>query len=160
EELAEKMKSLRVHGQSKRYHHIYIGLGARLDTIQAAVLNVKLKHYRKDLALRQEVASKYTKILESKELITPLIAKNVTSVFAQYSIRVKNRDKLQQKLKELNIPTAVHYPIPLHLQECFVYLGYTKGSFPVSELISQEILSLPINPYVNDEEIEYIAKAF
>ena len=159
-ELATKIKSLRVHGQSKRYHHSYVGLGARLDTIQAAVLNVKLKHYKKDLVLRQEVASKYTKALESKELITPYISKDSTSAFAQYSIRVKNRDKLQQKLKGLNIPTAVHYPIPLHLQECFTYLGYKKGSFPISELISQEILSIPMNPYVSDEEIEYISKQF
>ena len=159
EELAAKIKSLRVHGQSKRYHHSYIGLGARLDTIQAAVLNVKLKHYKKDLTLRQEVASKYTKILESKELITPYIAEGATSAFAQYSIRVKNRDVIQQKLKESNIPTAVHYPIPLHLQKCFAYLGYKKGSFPVSEEVSQEILSLPMNPYVSDEEIEYISKA-
>jgi len=160
EELATKIKSLRIHGQSKRYHHKYIGLGARLDTIQAAVLNVKLKHYKKDLVLRQEVASRYTKVLESKELITPYISKDSTSAFAQYSIRVKNRDKLQQKLKGLNIPTAVHYPIPLHLQECFTYLGYEKGSFPISELVSQEILSLPMNPYVSDEEIEYISKQF
>jgi len=72
---------------------------------------------------------------------------------------VKNRDVIQQKLKESNIPTAVHYPIPLHLQKCFAYLGYKKGSFPVSEEVSQEILSLPMNPYVSDEEIEYISKA-
>jgi len=158
EALAIKIKQLRVHGQDKRYHHKYIGMGGRLDTIQAAVLNVKLKYYKKDLALRQEVASKYTKILESKELITPYISKETTSVFAQYSIRVKNRDEVQAKLKELNIPTAVHYPIPLHLQECFLYLGYKEGSFPISEIISQEILSLPMNPYVSGEEIEYISK--
>ncbi|WP_404320053.1 DegT/DnrJ/EryC1/StrS family aminotransferase [Malaciobacter canalis] len=163
EELAEKMKSLRVHGQSKRYHHKYIGIGGRLDTIQAAVLNVKLKHYKKDLTLRQEVAVKYTKALlgnevltSSKNIILPYIDKKATSAWAQYSIRVKNRDELQEKLKLAGIPTAVHYPMPLHLQECFVYLGYKKGDFPISEIVSEEIMSLPMNPYLTDEEIEYI----
>ena len=158
EKLAHKMKSLRVHGQSKRYHHKYIGMGGRLDTIQAAVLNVKLKYYEKDLALRQEVASKYTEALKDKDLILPFIDKNSTSSYAQYSVRVKDRDEVQSKLKENGIPTAVHYPMPLHLQECFAYLNYSKGDFPISEMISKEIISLPMNPYVTDEEIEYITK--
>jgi len=157
EELANKMKSLRLHGQSKRYHHKYIGMGGRLDTIQAAVLNVKLKYYPKDLALRQEVSKKYTKALENKSnLILPYVDEKTTSAWAQYSIRVKNRDELQEKLKLAGIPTAVHYPMPLHLQECFAYLGYKKGDFPISEVVSNEIMSLPMNPYVTDEEIEYI----
>lgn len=157
EELANKMKSLRLHGQSKRYHHKYIGMGGRLDTIQAAVLNVKLKYYPKDLAFRQEVASKYTKALENKSnIVLPYVDKKATSAWAQYSIRLKNRDKLQEKLKLAGIPTAVHYPMPLHLQECFLYLGYKKGDFPISEIVSDEIMSLPMNPYVTDEEIEYI----
>ena len=141
--LADKMRSLKVHGQSKRYHHQYIGIGGRLDTIQAAVLNVKLKHYKKDLALRQEVAKKYTKALGSDALasqkepstfiLLPSTSKDTTSAWAQYSIRVQpttknqkpeTRNQLQSKLKENGIPTAVHYPKPLHLQECFEYLGY------------------------------------
>lgn len=157
EEIAEKIKSLRVHGQSKRYHHKYIGMGGRLDTIQATILNVKLKYYKKDLALRQEVASKYTKALSGKDLILPFVAKNVTSAWAQYSVRVKNRDNIQSSLKENGIPTAVHYPMPLHLQECFEYLGYKKGDFPISEIVSEEIMSLPMNPYLTDEEIKYIS---
>ncbi len=161
-ELAEKMKSLRVHGQTKRYYHKYIGMGGRLDTIQAAVLNVKLKHYKKDLALRQEVAQKYSVSLsdqcESKGIILPTLTPNTTSAWAQYSIRVKNREELQEKLKNLGIPTAVHYPLPLHLQECFGYLGYKKGDFPISEMVANEIISLPMNPYVSDEEIEYIVE--
>ena len=158
EKLADKIKSLRLHGQSIRYHHQYIGMGGRLDTIQAAVLNVKLKYYAKDLALRQEVASKYTKAIKTKnqKLETPFISDKCTSAWAQYSIRVKNRDELQEKLKEAGIPTAVHYPMPLHLQECFKYLGYKKGDFPISEIVSEEIMSLPMNPYVTYEEIEYI----
>lgn len=157
EKLAIKMKSLRVHGQSKRYHHKYIGMGGRMDALQCAIVDVKLKYYPKDLALRQEVAKKYTKALKDKDLILPHINKNSTSAFAQYSIRVKNRGEIQAKLKELGIPTAVHYPIPLHLQECFEYLGYKKGDFPISELVSSEIMSLPMNPYVSDDEISYIS---
>jgi len=156
--LAEKIKSLRVHGQSKRYHHQYIGMGGRMDTLQAAILNVKLKFYGKDLALRQEVAEKYTQTLGSKTLVLPYINKNTTSAWAQYSVRVKDRDALQVKLKAEGIPTAVHYPIPLHLQECFEYLRYKKGDFSVSELVSNEIMSLPMNPYLTDEEIKYISE--
>ncbi|MFW2515996.1 DegT/DnrJ/EryC1/StrS family aminotransferase [Aliarcobacter butzleri] len=157
EEIANKMKSLRLHGQSKRYHHKYIGMGGRLDTIQAAVLNVKLKYYPKDLAKRAEVASKYTKALESKSgLVLPFVDKKATSAWAQYSIRIKNRDEVQNRLKDAGIPTAVHYPMPLHFQECFKYLGYKKGDFPISEIVSNEIMSLPMNPYVTDEEINYI----
>jgi len=157
DELAEKLKMLRVHGQNKRYHHKYIGLGARLDTIQAAILFVKLQYYKKDLKLRQGVAEKYTKQLPNN-IIKPTLKEDRTSAWAQYSIRVNNRDEVQAKLKEVGIPTAVHYPMPLHMQECFKYLGYKKGDFPVAEKVSKEIMSLPMNPYLNDEEIEYIAK--
>jgi UDP-2-acetamido-2-deoxy-ribo-hexuluronate aminotransferase len=158
EALATKMKSLRVHGQSKRYHHKCIGMGGRMDTIQCAIVDVKLKYYEKDLALRQEVASKYTQALKDKDLILPFVDTHSTSAFAQYSVRVKNRDEVQTKLKEQGIPTAVHYPMPLHLQECFKYLGYGKGDFTISEIVSDEIMSLPMNPYVNDDEITYITK--
>ncbi|MGJ0340547.1 DegT/DnrJ/EryC1/StrS family aminotransferase [Aliarcobacter cryaerophilus] len=177
QQLATKIQSLRLHGQSIRYHHQYIGMGGRLDTIQAAVLNVKLKYYPKDLALRQEVARKYSKALREKvegrsakdyDIVLPFVDKRITSAWAQYSIRIKPsvfnlqpstslRDELQESLKEKGIPTAVHYPMPLHLQECFKYLGYKKGDFPISEIVSEEIMSLPMNPYVTDEEINYIS---
>jgi len=173
DELAIKMKMLRVHGQDRRYHHKYIGLGARMDTIQCAIVNVKLKYYDKDLKLRQEVAKKYDEVFSSlflvsskevnqkpetknQKLVLPKIKSDRTSAFAQYSIRVKNRDEVQSKLKESGIPTAVHYPMPLHLQECFNYLNYKEGDFPIAEKVSKEILSLPMNPYLKDEEIEYI----
>jgi len=156
--LAQMMKSLRVHGQSKRYHHKYIGMGGRMDTLQCAIVNVKLKHYKKDLALRQEVAKKYTEALQGKELVLPTVDEKATSVWAQYSVRVKNRDEVQAQLKEQGIPTAVHYPMPLHLQEAFEYLNYAKGDFPISERVSDEIMSLPMNPYVIDIEIEYISE--
>ena len=188
DELAQKMKMLRVHGQNKRYHHKYIGMGGRMDTIQCAVVNIKLKHYKEDLAKRQEVASKYSKVLSSKlkvgreklkvgsmkleeegektsnfqlptsNLILPIVKSDRTSAWAQYSVRVNNRDELQAKLKEAGIPTAVHYPMPLHLQECFKYLRYKEGDFPIAEKISKEIMSLPMNPYLIYDEIEYIAE--
>ena len=159
DELATKMQQLRVHGQNKRYHHKYIGLGGRMDTIQCAIVDVKLKYYQKDLSLRQEVASKYSERLEGKDLILPFVDSRATSAVAQYSIRVKKRDELQAKLKEQGIPTAVHYPMPLHIQECFIYLGYKKGDFPISEKVSSEIMSLPMNPYLSDDEISYICNA-
>ena len=94
--------------------------------------------------------------LEGKDLILPFVDEHTTSAWAQYSVRVQNRDDLQAKLKEQGIPTAVHYPMPLHLQECFAYLNHKKGDFPICEQISDEIMSLPMNPYVTDEEINYI----
>ena len=160
--LSDKMKSLRVHGQSKRYHHKYIGMGGRMDTLQCAIVDVKLNYYKKDLALRQEVAQKYNEKLKMKneKLILPFVDERATSVWAQYSVRVKNRDDVQARLKEQGIPTAVHYPMPLHLQECFAYLGYKEGDFPISEEVSREIMSLPMNPYVSDDEIHFITNAF
>jgi len=160
--LAQKIKSLRVHGQSQRYHHQYIGMGGRMDTIQCAVVDVKLKYYKKDLALRQEVATQYHEKLKMKneKLVLPFVIEGATSAWAQYSIRVQNRDAVQAKLKEQGIPTAVHYPMPLHLQECFAYLGHKQGDFPIAEDISNEIMSLPMNPYLTEDEIGYIVSKF
>ncbi|WP_299186441.1 DegT/DnrJ/EryC1/StrS aminotransferase family protein [uncultured Aquimarina sp.] len=155
EKLADKIKSIRIHGQTQRYIHKYIGMGGRLDTLQASILFEKLKHYDNDILRRQNVANKYNELL-SEKFILPLIEDHNTSVWAQYSIRVKNRDILQKELREKGIPTAVHYPKPLHLQECFSYLGYKEGDFPISEKVSKEIMSLPMNPYLTDQEIEYI----
>ncbi len=151
-------------------------MGGRLDTIQAAVLNVKLKYYEKDLKLRQDVASKYTEALRNKgegkrekdyEIVLPFLDPRATSAWAQYSIRIKPstfnlqpssslRDEIQNRLKEVGVPTAIHYPMPLHVQECFKYLNLKEGDFPISEKVSKEIMSLPMNPYVSDEEIEFI----
>jgi UDP-2-acetamido-2-deoxy-ribo-hexuluronate aminotransferase len=155
DDLAVKMKSMRVHGQTERYHHKYIGMGGRLDTLQAAILKVKVDNYDADVSRRQQVAERYTELLKSS-LNTPKIDEGYTSVWAQYSIRVSNRDSVQISLKEKGIPTAVHYPKPLHLQECFDYLGYKKGDFPISEKVASEIMSLPMNPYLTEEEQIYI----
>ncbi len=154
-EFYEKMKAMRVHGQVKRYTHKYIGMGGRLDNLQAAILNIKIKYYGKDIERRQAVAEKYTNILE-KHISTPIVKNNRTSVWAQYTVRVDDRTRVQEGLKDLGIPTAVHYPIPMHLQQCFDYLGHREGDFPVSEKCSKEVISLPMNPYLTNQEINYI----
>ena len=146
---------MRVHGQNKRYHHKYIGMGGRLDTIQAAILLAKLPHYKKELEARQKVAENYTTIL-SDSLKTPVIKPKRSSAWAQYTVRVDNRDDVQAKLKDGGIPTAVYYPISLHLQECFQYLNYKKNDFPISEQASKEAMSLPMNSFLTNDEINYI----
>jgi len=158
DEYAEKIKMMRVHGQNKRYHHKYIGMGGRLDTIQAAVLLAKLPRYAKEIQGRQEVAEKYTNALQNT-VQTPQVKAGRTSVWAQYTIRVQDRDKVQEKLKVANVPTAVHYPMPLHLQECFQYLGLKQGDYPVSEKVAEEVISLPMNPFLVKKEITYVCQA-
>jgi len=156
EEDYEKLKAIRVHGQTRRYMHKYIGMGGRLDNLQAAILNIKLKTYEHDIQRRQNVAENYDKLI-SNDIVKPIVKEDRTSVWAQYTVRVTNRESLQTKLRESGIPTAVHYPIPMHLQECFSYLGYKEGDFPIAERCSREVMSLPINPYLEIEEQEYIA---
>lgn len=158
EKLAQKIASLRLHGQTKRYVHKYIGIGGRLDAIQASILRVKLKYFQDEIEMRNTIASWYSEFLDSKKAVLPKILENRKSTFAQYTILVKNREKLQDGLKQFGIPTAIHYPIGLHLQECFAYLGYKKGDFKNTEYASEQVLSLPMNPYLERSEIEYIAE--
>jgi UDP-2-acetamido-2-deoxy-ribo-hexuluronate aminotransferase len=153
---SEKIKMMRLHGQNRRYHHKYIGMGGRLDTIQAAILLAKLPYYTQELLARQQVAQYYTSVLSDSSLKTPVIKSSRSSVWAQYTVRANNRDALQVKLKNNGIPTAVHYPIPLHLQECFQYLNYKQGDFPMSEKSSNEVMSLPINSFLTTSQINYI----
>ncbi len=157
QELADRIRSLRVHGQSERYEHRYVGLGARMDTIQAAVLLAKFPHYEREISMRQEVAARYTRLL-GDAVITPHIIEDRTSAWAQYSIQVPKRDELRKHLSQSGIPTAVHYPKALHLQECFSYLGYRSGDFPLAEEVSSRIMSLPMNAFVTREEQEYICR--
>jgi len=152
------MRMLLSHGQDKRYKHKYIGINGRLDAIQAAVLNVKLKHFEKEVALREDIGSRYSELLSDADVITPKIDDENTSVYAQYSIRIKDREAVMQKLNDNGIPTAVHYPLSLHLQEAFKYLGYKKGDFPVSEKVSDEIMSLPMSPYLTKSQQDFIVQ--
>jgi len=158
DELATKIRMLLNHGQNERYKHKYIGINGRLDAIQAAVLNVKLKHFNKEVKLRDEIGSRYSDLLEDADVITPKIAKENTSVYAQYSMRVKDREAMVEKLTKAEIPTAIHYPLALHLQEAFKDLGYKKGDFPVSEMVSNEIMSLPMSSYLNETQQDFIVK--
>jgi UDP-2-acetamido-2-deoxy-ribo-hexuluronate aminotransferase len=155
DEYAKTIKMMRVHGQNKRYHHKYIGMGGRLDTIQAAILLAKLPHYSQELADRQQIAQHYTDTL-SDRLQTPVIRSNRSNAWAQYTVRVNSRDALQAKLKDNGIPTAVYYPIPLHLQECFQYLNYKQGDFPISEEASHKAMSLPMNSLLTNKQVDFI----
>lgn len=158
QEDALRIRSLLKHGQSSRYFHRYIGLNARLDTIQAGILLAKLPFLDQEIQRRREIAFNYSRNL--KNCITPFEAKDQRSVFAQYCVRVSNRDKVIASLNLQGISTAVHYPLPLHLQEAFRYLGYQKGDFPISERIAQEIFSLPMDAFLKPKEQEYIIDCF
>lgn len=159
DELAAKMRMLLNHGQNERYKHKYIGINGRLDAVQAAILNVKLKHFEEEVRLRDEIGSRYSDLLEDADVITPNIAEASTSVYAQYSIRVKDREAMVEKLSKLGVPTAVHYPVPLHMQEAFKDLGYSTGDFPISELVSKEIMSLPMSAYLSEAEQDFVVQA-
>jgi UDP-2-acetamido-2-deoxy-ribo-hexuluronate aminotransferase len=157
--LAEKIRMLLNHGQNERYKHKFIGINGRLDSMQAAILNVKLKHFKKEVDTRQKIGQRYSDSLFTCKLITPYVKADRTSVYAQYSVRVKEREKVTVALSEKGIPTAVHYPMPLHLQEAFTGLGYSVGDFPISEKVSEEIMSLPMSPYLSEEQQDFIVNA-
>jgi len=159
EALSAKMKSLLNHGQGKRYEHKYIGINGRLDALQAAVLNVKMNHFEAEVKKRIAVGTRYSKLLENADVITPTIMSDRNSMYAQYSIRVKDREAMIKKLNDAGVPTAVHYPIPLHLQEAMHYLGYKKGDFPLSELVGTEIMSLPMSPFLTEAQQDFIVNA-
>ncbi|MGB9437843.1 MAG: DegT/DnrJ/EryC1/StrS family aminotransferase [Desulfobacterales bacterium] len=162
-QLAEIMGSLRVHGKGHhKYDNVRIGVNGRLDTIQAGILLAKFDIFPEEIELRQQVAKRYTAMLNPLANIEiPAIPQGYKSAWAQYSILAagdKQRTDLQNKLKEADIPTAIYYPKPLHLQSAFSYLGYKKGDFPISEDISRRIFSLPMHPYLTEEEQQKIAR--
>jgi UDP-2-acetamido-2-deoxy-ribo-hexuluronate aminotransferase len=156
ENLYKIMQSVRVHGKGEnKYDNIRVGLNARLDTIQAAVLLAKLKHYSEEIEKRNALAACYSSQL-GQDVKTPEILPHNLSVFAQYCMLAENRDQLQQHLKERSIPTAIHYPKPLHLQPAFSGLGYAEGDFPVSEKTCRNILALPMHPFMLEDEQHFI----
>ena len=163
EELAEKIRLLKNHGSSpkEKYLNLILGTNSRLDTIQAAILRVKLKHLEEWSKARAKKAGLYTNQLgKLKELITPSIASGRTHIFHQYTVRVNEqvRDKLNKYLSSQGIPTMIYYPVPLHLQPAFKYLGYKKGDFPEAEKASEEVISLPIYPELNKNDQNFIIK--
>jgi len=158
--LAKKMREIIVHGQDRRYHHPVIGINGRLDAIQAGILLAKFKHFPDEVEQRFEAGMYYTgKLNKIAGVKTPFIADKNTHVFAQYSIQVDKRDALIDALKEKGIPSAVHYPVPLHIQPAFHYLGYDKGSFPVSEEVAGRIMSLPMHPFIEKTEQDEVVEA-
>jgi UDP-2-acetamido-2-deoxy-ribo-hexuluronate aminotransferase len=126
--------------------------------LQAAVLRVKLRHLDAELAARQRVADRYTAQLQGA-VVTPFIKPGNRSSWAQYTVRVANRDEVRERLKSKGIPTAVHYPVPLHRQEAFRYLGVNDASCPVSCKVSAEVVSLPMHPFLSDAEVDQVAAA-
>lgn len=160
DEIAENIRTLRVHGSKPKYYHHIIGYNSRLDALQAAILSVKLKYIDKWNDMRISNAKFYNKYFRDIEgLKVPEINPNNKHVFNQYTLRVTNglRDDLQKFLTEQNISTAIYYPLPLHLQPCFSYLRYNEGSFPNAERASQEVLSIPVYPEMQKEELEYVS---
>lgn len=161
DELANTLRLLRNHGSQKKYHHEILGYSSRLDEMQAAILLAKLPHLDGWNERRQAVAVRYSDALRDVPgvLAVPVIPENRTCVFQQYTIRVQRRNELQGFLKSVGIPTAVHYPIPLHLQPSLAFLGYRVGDFPMAEAASQEVLSLPCYPELPAEHQTRIVKA-
>lgn len=156
--LAEKLKKMRIFGQTDKYTHVHRGTNARIDSIQAAILSVKLKHLNTWNRKRQKNATMYAQALKELPIQLPFQSKDSEHVFHLFIIKSGCRDKLAKYLKKKGIQTNIHYPIPVHLQKSFHYLNLKKGEFPVAEKISSEVLSLPMFPELKKTEIKYVAK--
>src|ERR1700728_4888794 len=160
--LAEAMRELRNHGQSGRYRHTRIGINGRLDTLQAAVLLAKLEFFDEELTARAEIADRYTALLKNA-VQTARVLPQRTSAWAQYTIEVDDRPAVQSAIEAAGVPTAVHYPVPLHLQPVYAelahQLAWARGSFPVTERAAGRVLSLPMHPYLSPAEIERVAQS-
>jgi dTDP-4-amino-4,6-dideoxygalactose transaminase len=156
--LAERIRLLRVHGSAKKYEHKELGYNSRLDEMQAAVLRVKLPHLEAWNARRREIARIYDAELAGL-VETPFVEPGCEHTYHQYTIIAERRDELAAFLKEQGIGTAIHYPLPLHLQPSFAYLGYKPGDFPVAESMAKRVLSLPVFPELSDEEVHEVASA-
>ena len=155
EQLATVIRQTARHGQDRRYHHIRVGVNSRLDTLQAAILLPKLAILEEEMQLRQKVAQMYTTALQAAGLAAPFIEPHNRSAYAQFTIRIKNRSAVQTALKEAGIPTAVHYPIPLNKQPAVA----SDVSLPVGDLVAEEVLSLPMHPYMTQEQVQQVVAA-
>jgi dTDP-4-amino-4,6-dideoxygalactose transaminase len=163
--VAERLRRLRVHGGATEYQHEEVGFNSRLDTIQAAILRVKLPHLDAWSQSRRERADAYTRLLTDaglNEVVTPpFVRADARHIFHQYVIRVSTptrRDALIEHLRQNGVGTKIYYPVPLHLQECFAYLDYKEGDFPESERAARETLALPMFPELNDEQQQYVVE--
>jgi len=160
EKLAERLATLRVHGGKPKYYHALIGGNFRLDAIQAAVLQVKLRHLDDWTAGRQANAARYDDLLApaAEKIGRPVVREGARSIFNQYTIRIDDRNGLLDHLKANGIGAEIYYPVPLHLQECFRYLGYQEGDCPESEAAANEVLSIPIYPELTVEQQGYVVE--
>ncbi len=162
-ETAERIRCLRVHGQKARYRHEEIGINGRLDAIQAAVVLAKFAYFEEELRARQEVACHYTELIYQMvpEIQPPMTMPERTNVYAQYTVRIPGelRDQVANFLKREGIPTAIHYPVPIHMQPAFKDLGLGAGSFPEAEKAAGEVLSLPMHAFITSEEQEIVVNA-
>lgn len=161
EELAEKLRVLRVHGGKPKYYHAMIGGNFRLDALQAAVLSVKLKYLDEWTTGRQKNADRYDALFGAQcpDITAPYRIDGGRHIFNQYTVRVNHRDDLRAHLNDRKIGSEVYYPVPLHLQECFSSLGYQKGDFPVSEEAAQSVISVPVYPEVSSAQQQYVVDA-
>ncbi len=152
--LYEKLKCLRMHGETQRYHHKYIGGNFRIDALQAAIVSIKLDYLDQQHAGRQQNAKTYNANLKNCQ--TPQIASNCGSIYNQYTLKSARRDDLKQYLTEHSIGNNIYYPIPLHLQECFNYLNYKEGDFPEAEKAANQVLSIPIFSELTEQQLNYV----
>ena len=159
EGLAKSMREIREHGQDRRYHHPRLGLNGRLDTIQAAVLLAKLDLFDDEVAARARVGDRYSRLLADAGCVTPFIELYNTSVYAQYTLQVSNRDAVLARLADAGIPTAVHYPVPLSRQPVFLAAGFRSIDLSVAERLSDRVFSLPMHPYLSEEDQDKVAAA-
>jgi UDP-2-acetamido-2-deoxy-ribo-hexuluronate aminotransferase len=165
--VAKICKELRIHGQDRRYHHPRIGINGRMDSIQAAVLLAKLPIFAEEVEARERIGKRYSVLIEEafKDVAPklratgPYIDRNNRTVYAQYTIEVPERDRVQAAMAERGIPTAVHYPMPLHLQPAFAFLGEPAGSFPVAEAAAARVMSLPMHPYLSGDNQASVVSA-
>jgi UDP-2-acetamido-2-deoxy-ribo-hexuluronate aminotransferase len=166
ERLAKLMREIRVHGQDRRYHHPRLGLSGRLDSIQAAVLLAKMEIFDDEVSARIRIGARYTELIRAKfgtgadaRVRAPHVDSFNTCVYAQYTVEVDNREICETRMKALGVPTAVHYPLALHMQPVFANLGLKEGSFPISEAAARRVISLPMHPYLTDEQQQGVVDA-
>jgi dTDP-4-amino-4,6-dideoxygalactose transaminase len=157
-ELAGKIKLLRDHGRTSKYEHKVLSFNWRLDALQAAILRAKLPNLEGWNQRRQEIASLYDQLLEGAPLLKPFLSDEKKSAWHHYAINVENRDRVLEKLKAEGIESGIHYPLPLHLQPAYGFLGYKLGDFPSAEKIAQTTLSLPIYPTLDNSQVNFIAE--
>ena len=156
--LASKMRAIRTHGGEVRHYHPYLGMNGRMDTLQAAILLAKFPHFSGEVQARQKIGAQYSELLKECCQVPQVMPGN-THVYAQYTVRVPNRDAIGDELKKQGIPSAVYYPKCLHQQPVFGGLGYGLGSFPESEKAANEVISLPMHPWLTEEDIHKVVKA-